>query len=62
MDKQGALAQYVAINEEFLAKRPENLSLHEAAGLALVAVTSLKSVLEDGKVEDGQHVFVNGGQ
>jgi len=61
VDKQGALAQYVAISEEFLAKRPENLSLHEAAGLALVAVTSLKSVLEDGKVEDGQHVFVNGG-
>ncbi len=60
-DKQGALAQYVTISEESLAIRPDNLSVHEAAGLGLVAMTSLKSVLQDSQVEDGQHVLVNGG-
>jgi len=60
-DKQGALAQYVVINEDWLAIRPDNLNVHEAAGLPLVASTSFKSIFEYGQVEDGQHVFVNGG-
>ncbi|KAF8328798.1 NAD(P)-binding protein [Cantharellus anzutake] len=57
----GALAQYIVAEEGNLAIRPDTLSVEEGAGLPLVACTSWICIFEIGKVEEGQHVFVNGG-
>ena len=61
-DDQGALAQYVAATEDYVALRPPNLSLEQAAGLGCVGVTAEKCIFKDAKVQPGQAVLVVGGK
>lgn len=58
---QGALAQYAYVPAETVTHRPESISLNEASGIAIVAVTAYAAVYQVGKLEAGQRIFVNGG-
>lgn len=60
MTKQGALAEYIAVPDTFIAKRPSNVSEIEAAGVTLTAMTALQALNQAG-LEEGQTLFVNGG-
>jgi len=59
--RQGSLAEYAMVKVEAVALRPDNLSLEQAAGLALVGQTVWQALFDVAKVETGQSVFVNGG-
>ncbi|KAF7981832.1 hypothetical protein HWV62_31355 [Athelia sp. TMB] len=59
--KQGALTQYMRMPESFLAHIPPGISFTEASGFALAGVTALQGLMQTGKLQPGQHVFVNGG-
>ena len=60
LDKIGAFAEYVAVNENAIAKVPEYLSDVEAAAVPLTALTIMQA-LELMKAEKGKTIFISGG-
>jgi len=57
----GTFAEYLAVEETDLALKPKNLSMDEAAGVPLVALTSWQALVEIGKLKEGQKVFIQAG-
>ena len=60
LDKIGAFAEYVAVNENAIAKVPEYLSDLEAAAVPLTSLTIMQA-LELMKAEKGKTIFISGG-
>jgi NADPH:quinone reductase-like Zn-dependent oxidoreductase len=58
---QGALAQYVAVDAELLARKPANLSMREAAALPLIFITAWEGLVDRATVRAGQSVLIHGG-
>ncbi|KAI0361552.1 NAD-P-binding protein [Trametes cingulata] len=58
---QGALTQYTRVPAANLVLRPKNVTPTEAAGFALAGLTAWQALLDVGRLEAGQSVFVNGG-
>jgi NADPH:quinone reductase-like Zn-dependent oxidoreductase len=56
----GAFAEYAAAPEDHFVKKPENLTFEQAAGIGVSATTALQLLRDDGKVEAGQTVLING--
>jgi len=56
----GAFAEYIAINENFVAPKPKNISMEEAASVPLVGLT-VWQVFEKAKLKKGQKVFIQAG-
>ncbi|GAB5404860.1 MAG: zinc-dependent alcohol dehydrogenase family protein [Aureliella sp.] len=59
-DLPGTLAEYIAADSRIIAKKPECLSMREAAALPLVAITAYEGLVRAG-VKAGQKVLVHGG-
>lgn len=57
----GTFAEYLAINEKDLARKPKNLTMDEAGSLPLVALTAWQALVESGKLKQGQKVFIQAG-
>lgn len=57
----GAFAEYVSVQERYLARKPENLDFNEAASLPLVMLTAWQSLVETGRLTSGQNVFIQAG-
>lgn len=60
MPKQGGFAEYVCVRADDLALKPENLSFAQAAAVPMAALTALLAVRDQGRVQPGQQVLVNG--
>ena len=60
LDKIGAFAEYVAVDENALAMVPQYLSDIEAAAIPLTALTIMQS-LDLMKAESGKTIFISGG-
>ncbi|HEV8566491.1 MAG TPA: NAD(P)-dependent alcohol dehydrogenase [Actinoplanes sp.] len=58
--EQGGFAQYVSVPETLLAPKPKNLSYEEAAAVPMAAVTALLGLRDEGRIQPGQRVLVNG--
>jgi NADPH:quinone reductase-like Zn-dependent oxidoreductase len=59
--KSGAFADYVIVGEdEALAIKPENLTFEQAAAMPIAAVTALQGLRDQGHLERGQKVLING--
>ncbi|WP_031467178.1 NADP-dependent oxidoreductase [Sciscionella sediminilitoris] len=56
----GAFAEMVLAAEKGVVKKPGNLSFEEAAAIPTVGLTALQAVVNKGKLQPGQSVFVNG--
>lgn len=56
---RGALAEYVAVEADMVCIKPENISLDEAAGLGIAAVSGLV-LIDAAKLKKGQKVLING--
>jgi NADPH:quinone reductase-like Zn-dependent oxidoreductase len=56
----GAFAEYVAVPEKLLARKPANLSFEQAAAIPLSARTALQGLRDGGKVKAGDKVLING--
>jgi alcohol dehydrogenase len=57
----GTLAQFIAINENVVARKPANVSMEEAASIPLVGLTVLQALGERANVQKGQKVFIQAG-
>lgn len=58
--RRGAFAEYVCAPAERLTLKPANLSFEAAAAVPLAALTALQAVRDNGKVQAGQKVLING--
>ncbi|PMD96229.1 zinc-binding alcohol dehydrogenase [Siphonobacter sp. BAB-5405] len=56
----GAYAEYVAVDDSVAALKPETISYEEAGSLSLVATTAWQGLVDEGKIEAGDHVLING--
>ncbi|MEV7009685.1 NAD(P)-dependent alcohol dehydrogenase [Streptosporangium sp. NPDC051022] len=58
--EQGGFAEYVCVREADLAPKPKNLSFEQAAAVPMAANTALLGLRDEGRVQPGQRVLVNG--
>jgi NADPH:quinone reductase-like Zn-dependent oxidoreductase len=56
----GAFAEFVAVPEDRLARRPGNLTWEQAAALPLAGMTALQGLRDAGQVRRGQRVMIIG--
>lgn len=56
----GGYAEYAAVPENLVALKPTNLSYEEAATVPLVAMTALQALRNQGNIQPGQAVLING--
>lgn len=58
--QQGALVEYLAISEQRLSKKPDNISFEQAGAVNIAARTALQALRDAGKLQPGQKVLING--
>jgi NADPH:quinone reductase-like Zn-dependent oxidoreductase len=56
----GAFAEYVAVREELLAPKPENITFAEAAAAGQAAVVALQGLRDAGQIQPDRKVIING--
>ena len=56
----GAFAEYVCAPEDALALKPANLTFEQAAAVPVSAVTALQGLRDQGQIQPGQKVLING--
>ncbi|MEU4223271.1 NAD(P)-dependent alcohol dehydrogenase [Nonomuraea sp. NPDC026600] len=57
---QGGFAEYVCVREGELAPKPKNLTFEQAAAVPMAANTALLGLRDQGRVQPGQKVLING--
>lgn len=56
----GAFAEYVAVPQEALVRKPAGSTFAQAAAMPAAALTALQGLREHGQIQPGQKVLVNG--
>jgi len=57
----GTYAECAVVNEAYLARKPEGVTMHEAAALPLVLITAWEALVFRAQLDAGQRVLVHGG-
>lgn len=57
----GTFAEFIAIKEDSLAIKPNNITMEEAASIPLVGLTVWQALVEKGGLKAGQKVFIQAG-
>nr|WP_315239850.1 NADP-dependent oxidoreductase [uncultured Albidiferax sp.] len=57
----GTFAEFVPVKEASLARKPQNITMEEAASLPLVALTAWQVLVEKAQLHKGQKVFIQAG-
>ena len=57
--RSGALAEWVNVRVA-LARKPEAVSLEQAAAVPVAGITALQALRDKGRLEEGQRVLING--
>ena len=60
MTAPGAAAEYVIAPAEVLAAAPTSIPLPDAAALPVVGLTAWQALFDDGALQEGQRVLING--
>lgn len=60
-DRIGTFAEFVAVKETSLARKPTNLTMEEAASIPLVALTAWQVLVETAKLRKGEKVLIHAG-
>src|SRR5258707_2242888 len=59
--RTGAFAEYVCVRESrAVALKPANVTFEQAASVPIAGITALQGVRDQGKVQPGQKVLING--
>ncbi|HLA08791.1 MAG TPA: NAD(P)-dependent alcohol dehydrogenase [Anaerolineales bacterium] len=53
-------AEYVCVTENPIALKPANMTFEQAAAVPVAGVTALQSLRDDGQIQPGQQVLING--
>ncbi|BAY66216.1 alcohol dehydrogenase zinc-binding domain-containing protein [Calothrix brevissima NIES-22] len=56
----GAYAEFAAVPASIVAPKPTNLNYEQAAVVPLAALTALQALRDQGNIQSGQHVLING--
>lgn len=56
----GGYAEFAAVPENLVVLKPTNLSYEEAAAVPLAALTALQALRDQGNIQTGQTVLING--
>lgn len=56
----GAYAEYAAVDEKVAALKPTNITHEQAAAVPLAAMTALQGLRDEGQLQAGQKVLING--
>ena len=56
----GSYAEYAAASEDQLAAKPANLTFEQAATVPMAGLVALQAIRDQGKVQPGQKVLING--
>ncbi|PWN58377.1 NADP-dependent oxidoreductase [Chryseobacterium viscerum] len=57
----GGFAEFISVDERYVALKPSNISMDEAASLPLVALTVWQAFVEKAHLKKGQKVFIQAG-
>lgn len=57
----GTYAEYAVVREDYLARKPQGITMHEAAALPLVLITAWEALVFRAQLEAGQRVLIHGG-
>lgn len=57
---RGGFAEYTSVPENALALKPTTLSFEEAAAVPMAAITALQGLRDEGRIQAGQKVLING--
>lgn len=57
---KGAFAEYACAGEDNLVLKPANISFEQAAAVGVSAFTALQAIRDQGEVQPGQQVLING--
>lgn len=57
---RGAFAEYACASARALAIKPPDVTFEQAACIPIAAVTALQGLRDQGKLQPGQHVLING--
>lgn len=60
-DRIGTFAEAIAIDEDDLARKPNSLTMDEAAAVPLVALTAWQALVDIADLKAGQRVFIQAG-
>lgn len=60
-DRIGTFAEFIAVDEKDLGRKPASLSMEEAAAVPLVALTAWQALVDIADVKPGQRVFIQAG-
>ncbi|MFX3618685.1 MAG: NADP-dependent oxidoreductase [Sporolactobacillus sp.] len=58
---QGSYAEYTAVDDDLLARIPDNLSFEEAASIPLAGLTAWQALFDYGNLEKGESVLIHAG-
>ncbi len=56
----GGFAEYVSVPEKNLALKPANITFEEAAASPAAAITALQGLRDNGNIQSGQKILING--
>jgi NADPH:quinone reductase-like Zn-dependent oxidoreductase len=56
----GAFAEYASTSEDNVVPKPANLTFEQAAAVGVSATTAIQLLRDDGKIQPGQKVLING--
>jgi NADPH:quinone reductase-like Zn-dependent oxidoreductase len=56
----GGFAEYISFREDLLGLKPANLTFEQAAAVPMTGLTALQGLRDQGRIEAGQRVLVNG--
>lgn len=60
-DAPGTYAEYTEVLEDYLALKPKNITMLEAAGIPLALITAWEALLDRGDLQKGQATLIHAG-
>ena len=60
-DRMGAFAEFIAIHQDDVARKPATLTMAEAASIPLVGLTAWQALVERADLQPGQKVLIHAG-
>ncbi|NNV56792.1 NADP-dependent oxidoreductase [Limnovirga soli] len=57
--KQSAFAEYVATREKYITRKPNNISLTDAAAIPLAALTAWQALFDHADIQPGQRIVIH---